>query len=190
MRREAIVVPGLEQLGRHPHAVLVVDDTLYVGGRASTGSGDGDTRADFGAHEDRAFRETREILRAAGLWYENAMKCNFNVGRTGPNYGQFDEGYVTMRTVRGRYLPDTRWAGTGVEMDLTSRQSMFELEVAAGFTQETVLTPDVWIAPGPPRFPQTTRSAHAARVGPVHHVQGQVAWDLQGNPVGAGDIGI
>jgi enamine deaminase RidA (YjgF/YER057c/UK114 family) len=185
----AIVVPRLEQSGGHPHGVLV-NDTLYVGARASAYAGDGDDDAPFGAHVDRVFRDTREILQAAGLSYENAMKCNFYVGRTGADYGRFDENYVAMRTVRGRYLPDTRWAGTGVEMDLVSRTSMFELEVAAGFTQETVLTPDVWIAPGPPRFPQTTRSAHAARVGPVHYVQGQVAWDLQGNPVGAGDIDI
>jgi enamine deaminase RidA (YjgF/YER057c/UK114 family) len=189
VRRAAIVVPGLEQSGGHPHAILV-DDTPYVGGRASTYRGDRETGLLFGEHVDRVFRDTQAILRTAGLSYEHAMKCNFYVGRTGAGYGQFDENYVAMRTVRGRYLPDTRWAGTGVEMDLTSRESRFELEVVAGFTQETVLTPHVWTAPGPPRFPQTTRSAHAARVGLVHYVQGQVAWDLQGNPVGAGDIDV
>jgi hypothetical protein len=146
---------------------MLVDDTLYVGGRGSTYPGDRETSVLFGEHVDR---DTQAILRATGLSYEHAMKCNFYVGRMGAGYGQFDENYVAMRTVRCRYLPDTRWAGTGVEMDLTSRESRSELEVVAGFTQETVLTPHVWIAPGPSRFPQTTRSAHAARVGLVHYV--------------------
>jgi enamine deaminase RidA (YjgF/YER057c/UK114 family) len=187
----AIVVPGLARFGEHPHAMLV-SDTLYVGGRASIDGGDEGSGREvaFATQVDRVFRETGAILHAAGLSYEYAMKCNFYVGRTDASYGRFDENYVAMRSVRGRYLPDTRWAGTGVEMGLRHPRSMFELEVAAGFTQDTVLTPHVWIAPGPPRFPQTTRSAHAARVGLVHYVQGQVAWDLQGNPVGAEDIDV
>jgi enamine deaminase RidA (YjgF/YER057c/UK114 family) len=175
MRKQLVHSPGGSASG------LLVNDTLYISAKPPRTDGNGRAGNLLAAQTEAVFHDTEALLRSVGLSYENAMKFTF-YPRT------FHENYETFRTIRGRYLPDTRWVATGVELGLVDSNSWFEMDIVAGFTRDTVISPNVWLAPGPPRFAQTTRTAHAARIGDVYYVQGQVAWDLQGNPVGVGDI--
>jgi enamine deaminase RidA (YjgF/YER057c/UK114 family) len=162
---------------------LLVHDTLYVTARPPRHQRrDGETNQ-LAAQTEAVFQDTAALLRTLGLSYENAMKFTFY-----PR--SFHENYQTVRTIRGKYLPDTQWVATSVELGLVEVDSWFEMDVVVGFTRDTVISPNVWLAPDPPRFPQTTRTAHAALIGNVYYVQGQVAWDLQGNPVGVGDMAV
>jgi 2-iminobutanoate/2-iminopropanoate deaminase len=183
MRKQIVVVPGISQTQGRPHAVMV-DDTLYGGGRAPVDvSGNLVGRGNMAVQIDKVYRDTEAILRAAGLSFENAMKLNFYVHGLPNNYRLLQE-------VRERYLPDVRWASTGVQCDLPDPQWLYVMEAVAGTGRETVVSPQVCCAPVRPRFAPTPRSAHAVKVGDVFYVQGQVAWDLNGDPVGQDDIDV
>src|SRR5262245_60245416 len=105
MRKQLVRSPGGAVTG------LLVDDTLYVAARPPHLERRDVETNQLGVQTEAVFQDTAALLVTLGLSYQNAMKFTF-YPRT------FHENYETVRTIRGRYLPDTQWVATGVELGL------------------------------------------------------------------------
>ena len=181
-------VPDVYVPAGAPHAVKV-GDTIHVTGQqpvagrqpllgsgpvADAGAHENHVvgRGDFEAQNELVYRNLGAILEASGAGWDNVVFVHNYL--TSPDYFQ------VHRTVRSRYLKMGKVAMTSVVCGLVGPDWLIETQLVASVApKEVFMAPGVAVTPG---------TAHAVRAGNTIYVQGQVARDPDGNPVGRGDI--